>query len=175
MTDQANFQIQNVDGVPLIAVSGEIDLANVGQFKFFIAQAAANGNGPMLCSSSGSPRIGPPLVCSTGTQTQLASPTLGQTGVSPNVGQVIAVANGNTNTLYNSYAQWQVTLVDNFGNPTTGGQLRLVSDPSGPHPYPSDFYYSSSMPQLATGRTFSAFLSLTNGSCSPVSLGSFSS
>jgi hypothetical protein len=114
------------------------------------------------------------MPCNTGTQVQLAGPSPSQSGVSPSIGQIIMVANGNSNQLYNTYSQWQITLVDNFGNPVTGGSLQLVSDPSGPHPYPSDFYYGSSIPQLNAGRTYNAYVSLNNGSCQPVSLGSFS-
>jgi hypothetical protein len=112
--------------------------------------------------------------CDTGTQEQLASPTPGQTGVSSTIGQIIMVANGNGNALYNSYGQWQITLTDNFGNTVVGGPLSLVPFPSGPHPYPSDFYYASSIQQLATGRTYTAFLVRIGGSCPSIPLGSFS-
>jgi hypothetical protein len=94
--------------------------------------------------------------------------------VPANVGQVTVVAYGGNNQLYNTYRQWQTTLVDNTSQPTPGGQLRLVPDPTGPHPYPSDFYYASTLPQLVTGRTYTVYLAMTNGSCSPISLSSFS-
>jgi|GEM_PF-4833620 len=54
------------------------------------------------------------------------------------------------------------------------GNMRLVSDPSGPHPYPSDYYYASNIPMLNAGRTYQAFLSQPSGTCTPLSLGSFS-
>ena len=112
--------------------------------------------------------------CDTGTQEQLASPTPGQTGVSTTIGQVIMVANGNNNALGNSYSQWQITLTDNFGNTIVGGPLNLVPFPSGPHPYASDFYYSSSIQQLASGRTYNAFLTRNGTPCPTIQLGSFS-
>lgn len=129
------------------------------------------------CSSAaaiGNPGGRLPVPCITGTIQQLAGPTAGQAAVPTTVGQVILVAYGNGNTLYNTYTQWQTTLVDNLGMPTPGGQLRLVSDATGPHPYPSDFYYGSTLPQLVAGRTYAVYLSMTNGSCQPISLSSFS-
>ncbi len=114
------------------------------------------------------------LPCNTGTQQQLASPFSGQTGVSPSIGQVTIVANGNSNQLYSNYNQWTVTLVDNLGAVYNGGHLALVPDPSGPHPYPSDFYYASSLPQLTVGRTYTASLGIPGGSCQSISMGSFS-
>ncbi|MBV8671534.1 MAG: hypothetical protein JO098_07155 [Candidatus Eremiobacteraeota bacterium] len=112
--------------------------------------------------------------CVTGTSQTLANPQPGQTGVPTTIGQVTIVAMGNGNTLYNTYTQWIVTLTDNTGTPWTGSPLSLVSDPSGPHPYPSDFYYASNLPMLNPGRTYQAFLSQPNASCTPVSLGQFS-
>ena len=73
----------------------------------------------------------------------LANPQPGQTGVTTTLGRVTLVAFGNGNTLYSTYTQWIVTLTDSTGTPWTGGSLSLVSDPAGPHPYPSDFYYAS--------------------------------
>ena len=126
------------------------------------------------CGSSGGSTSFVSSVCDAGTQVQLANPAPGQSGVSTTMGQVTLVANGNNNTLYNSYTQWHALLVDNFGNPISGGQLNLVSYPSGPHPFPSDFYYSSSMPTLTSGSTWSVYLSRTDGSCQPLFVGSFS-
>jgi hypothetical protein len=128
------------------------------------------------CSGVGLPGgiFGGLLACNPGTQVQLASPAPNQSGVSSNIGQIIIVANGNSNTLYNTYAQWQFTVVDNFNNQLTGGSLNLVPDPSGPHPYASDFYYSSSIPQLTPGRTWNVELLQNGNSCTPASVGSFS-
>ena len=126
------------------------------------------------CSGANAGFGGFQQVCNTGTQTQLVSPSPGQTGVSTTIGQITFVANGNNNQLYNTYTQWQITLVDNFQGVTSGGRLALVPDPSGPHPYPSDFYYASSIPQLQPGRTYSVTLSLPGGSCTAIPLGSFS-
>ena len=125
------------------------------------------------CSTLGSGILGG-LTCNPGTQVQLASPTSNQTGVSPGIGSITIVANGNNNTLYSTYNQWQITLTDNFGGSVSGSQLSLVPDPSGPHPYPSDFYYSSSIGQLTAGRTWTVYLVENNNLCSPDSLGSFS-
>ena len=112
--------------------------------------------------------------CNTGTEQKIANPTPNQTGVSTSIGRITLVAFGNNNNLYNTYTQWIITLTDNTGAPWTGGPLSLVSDPSGPHPYPSDFYYASNFPMLNAGRTYQAFLSQPSGTCTPVSVGSFS-
>jgi anti-anti-sigma factor len=53
MTDQATFQLDATNGVPLVRVTGEIDLANVGEFKAFVRDAAAGSAGPMLVSLGG--------------------------------------------------------------------------------------------------------------------------
>ena len=113
--------------------------------------------------------------CDPGTQVQLANPLPGQSGVSPGIGSVTIVANGNSNPLYNTYQQWSVVLTDSFGNTYNGGALQLVSDSNGPHPYTSDFYYSSSFQNLPPGRNWSAGLVFANGgNCSPAFLGNFS-
>ena len=111
--------------------------------------------------------------CDPGTAVQLANPQAGQMGVSPVQGSVTIVANGNNNTLYNSYSQWNIVLTDNFGNQMTGGPLSLTSYPNGPHPYQSDFYYASSIPTLPTGRQWAAGLVNTYSNCSPIFLGNF--
>lgn len=110
--------------------------------------------------------------CDPGTAVQLANPQPGQTA-SSTMGSVTIVASGNNNTLYNTYPQWSVVLTDNFGNQITGGSLSLVAFPNGPHPYQSDFYYSSSIPSLPTGRQWAAGLVNTASGCSPVFLGDF--
>ncbi len=114
------------------------------------------------------------FLCNTGTQQTLANPKSGSTGVSTTRGQLTIVASGNNNKLFSTYNQWIVTLNDNTGMVWTGGALKLVPDPTGPHPYPSDFYYGSNIPMLDAGRTYQAFLSEPSGTCTPQSLGSFS-
>ncbi len=122
----------------------------------------------MRCGGNSAP------LCNTGTVVQLASPTQGQSGVSTSVGRVTIVASGNSNVLYSTYNQWNITLVDNTGQTWTGASLGLVADPGGPHPYPSDFFYGSTIPNLSSGRSYTASLAEPSGACQPVSLGSFS-
>ena len=114
------------------------------------------------------------IQCDPGTQVQLANPQPGQNGVSTNVGQITIVANGQNNTLYNTYGQWFLTLTDQFGNTIQGGNLSLVSDPTGPHPYGSDFYYGSNVGQLPAGATWTVRLNEQNAACTPVPLQTFS-
>ncbi len=137
--------------------------------------------GLCLLASAGCTGVGGPggifgglVACNPGTQVQLASPLPNQSGVQSNIGQITIVANGNSDTLFTTFAQWQFVLVDNFNNQMTGGSLNLVPDPSGPHPYSSDFYYQSSIPQLTAGRTWNVELTQNGNSCSPLSVGSFS-
>jgi hypothetical protein len=134
-----------------------------------VSVAACSGTGGLIGG------IGGILPCNTGTQVQLASPLAGQSGVS-NLSQITLVANGNSNNLYSTYQNWYVYVSNGFGTQIQGGQLNLVADPNGPHPYASDFYYSSQLQQtLAQGQTWNAFLAEQNaGSCSAVPLGSFS-
>jgi hypothetical protein len=113
-------------------------------------------------------------LCNAGTLVQLAGPTQGQTGVATTIARVTIVAAGNSNALYSTYGQWTITLTDNTGQSWTGSSLGLVPDPGGPHPYPSDFFYASTIPNLAVGRTYTASLSEPSAACQPISLGSFS-
>jgi hypothetical protein len=113
--------------------------------------------------------------CDTGTREQLANPAPNQTGVPTNMGQITIVADGNANTLYSTYNQWNVVLQTGFGQQIQGGPLTLVSYPSGPHPYASDFYYASSIPALNPGTTYNVLLEQNNGlNCTAVPLNSFS-
>ena len=126
------------------------------------------GIGPIFGGGNGSN----PYQCSTGTQVTLANPQPGQYNVPANVGAVTIVANGNNNYLYQSYNSWQVVLFDNYGNTIPGGNLTLVSDQNGPHPYSSDYYYNSSFQNLPTGVTWNAYLEQNGAANCP--LGSFS-
>jgi len=50
VTDQATFQLHNVKGVAVLQVAGEVDIANVDQFKQFLTDAAAADNGSLIVS-----------------------------------------------------------------------------------------------------------------------------
>lgn len=99
------------------------------------------------------PITGGSIQCDPGTQVQLANPQPGQTGVSSNLGQIVIVANGSNNSLYDAYNRWNLVLADQFGDRITCSNLTLTPYANGPHPYPSDFYYSSTIGQLPTGAT----------------------
>jgi hypothetical protein len=114
------------------------------------------------------------LECNTGTQVQLANPQSGSYGVPGNIGQVVIVANGNNNTLGSTYGSWYLTLSDQFGDFITGGNLNQYSYPTGPHPFSSDYYYSSSVPQLPSGANWNVQLNESGANCAAVPLGSFS-
>jgi hypothetical protein len=117
-----------------------------------------------------------PLQCDPGTQVQLANPQSGQTGVSPNSGQIIIVADGSTNTLHDNPAAWYITLTPQFGGASfmQGGALTPADGRTLTHPWASDFYYSSSIGSLTSGATWNVQLNEQNANCTPVNLGSFS-
>lgn len=135
------------------------------------------------CSgSNGSNSYNPPYngggsgynqACNPGTSVQLANPLPQAFNVPTNVGTLTIVANGNTNPLYQSYNAWSIVL-QGYYNPINGGQLSLVPNQNGPHPYPSDFYCSSSLPTLPIGQNFSVGLVNNSAFCSPVIVGTFS-
>lgn len=114
------------------------------------------------------------LPCDTETQETLASPASNSIGVSTAIRRITIVAAGNSNNLFRAHNQWILTIMDNTGTLWTGSVLQLTPDPNGPHPYSSDFFYSSNIPILDAGRKYQAFLSTLNGTCAPHPLGSFS-
>jgi hypothetical protein len=132
------------------------------------------------CSSGGSNGNNPAVAgtqCNPGTQLALASPNPNQTGVPTSTNQIVVVANGNANYLYQTYANWQVVLLIN-NNPNQaipGGTLALVNDNSGPHPFPSDYYYASSISGLVPGAGYAVYLNQTNSGCNLIGpIGGFS-
>jgi len=131
--------------------------------------AACSGNG-----TGGGILGGGPQPCNPGTSVQLAQPLPGQTGVSTTIGQIIIVANGSANTLHDNPSVWTITLNDNFGGFIVGSTLNPVPFPQGPHPYPSDFYYASNIPTLNAGHGYTVLMSRTDGTCSAVAVGTFS-
>lgn len=50
MTDQAQFLLQVANGVPVLAISGEIDIANIDQFKASAADAARDDSERIIVS-----------------------------------------------------------------------------------------------------------------------------
>lgn len=113
--------------------------------------------------------------CQTGTAEQVASPTPNQ--ITSNVNQIIIVASGNTDAIYSNPQSWSVFVTaTNGGYSIQGGALNLVPDPTGPHPYTSDFYYASNLQQtLPSGLTWNVYLTQNNGiGCNAIPLQSFS-
>ncbi|HVA36471.1 MAG TPA: hypothetical protein VNJ51_02530 [Candidatus Dormibacteraeota bacterium] len=111
--------------------------------------------------------------CDPGTQVQLASPLPNQTGVSTTIGQVVIVAYGSNGALNTNPGSWSLTLVSSFGSPVISSGLSPFSYPSGPHPYPSDFYYAATIPALSPATSYNVYLG-QGSSCTPIPVGSFS-
>jgi len=125
------------------------------------------------CSHSSNPvPTNPPgVTCNVGTQVQLANPLPGATGVPSNIGQVTIVVNASTDLLGGN---WNGILVDQFGNKIQGGTFTLTSDHGGPHPFPNDYYYNTSVPQLNVGTLYGMYLNQFTSQCTPLFVGSFS-
>ena len=115
--------------------------------------------------------------CDPGTNVALAFPDNTNsypTGVPTNIGRIEIVANGSNNTIGNSYTQFDTILVPQFGQNVQGGFLTKTSDPGGPHPYSSDFYYNSSIPTLPGGVAWTVYLNVPSTNCQPIAIGAFS-
>jgi hypothetical protein len=131
------------------------------------SSGANSGNNPSVVGTS----------CNPGTQLALASPTPNQTGVNPGITQIVVVANGNGNYLFQTFANWQVVLLinNNANQAIPGGALSLTTDDNGPHPFPSDYYYASSISNLQGGLSYAVYLSQENTNCPLVGpVGAFS-
>ncbi|MBV9440982.1 MAG: hypothetical protein JOZ24_13420 [Candidatus Eremiobacteraeota bacterium] len=137
--------------------------------------AAACSGGSSSSGTSPVPTNG--VYCDPGTTVQLARPFPGQTGVSTGTNSIEIVASGNNNTLYQSYTSFDIILQGHFSGRFSTNALNLApSDPSAPHPYSSDYYYTGTLSQsLAAGDTYDAYLNIFNSSCTQLPyLGSFS-
>lgn len=117
--------------------------------------------------------------CDPGTSVQIARPSPGS--FASNVGNIEIVASGNNNTLGQTYQSWNVSVVNQYnGQTATGNNLTPVSDTSGPHPFTSDYFYSSALNQtLPSGNTWTVYLNDNNytgfnGYCNAYPIGNFS-
>ncbi len=137
--------------------------------------ACSGGGGGGGVFGGGNPALSQ---CYPGTQVQLARPAPNQ--YAGNVTSIEIVADGNNNVLNQAPGSWYVQVQDTLGDPPfTSNGLTPVSDPSGPHPFPSDFYYSGNLgTTLPAGYTW--YVSLVQNQsgyqgCTPYSVqGSFS-
>ena len=137
--------------------------------------SACSGSGGNSVFGGGNPGF---AQCYPGTQVDLARPAPNQ--YASNVTSIEVVANGSNDALNQSPGSWYVQVQDSSGDPPfTSGGLNPVSDPSGPHPFGSDFYYSANLgTTLPAGYTW--YVSLVQNqsgyqSCTPYSVqGSFS-
>jgi hypothetical protein len=103
---------------------------------------------------------------------QLARPTPGFPMTAANTLEI--VANGNADQLAQSFSQFDLNLVDNFGNRFVTGPLSPVSDAGGPHPYTSDYYYTGVIQggNLPSGDFFTVYLNAPNTNCTLLPIGS---
>ncbi len=138
-----------------------------------VGLSACGGSGSVGNVFGGNPQG---FQCQTGTSQQVVSPTPGQ--LATNVNQITIVTNGNSNSLYTNTSNWHLYVTGNYaGGSIQGGTLSLVSDTGAPHPYSSDFYYTSTLSQtLPPGVTWQVYLSPYNNTsgCQDIPLQSFS-
>ena len=66
---------------------------------------------------------------------------------------------------------WNTILVDQFGNKTQGGTLTLTRSSGGP--YPTNYYYNSSVPTLTRGSSYSVYINQFTSQCTPAGVGTF--
>jgi len=50
MTDQATFQLHEHSGVPVISVTGELDVANIDEFRMFVRDATLPESAAVIVS-----------------------------------------------------------------------------------------------------------------------------
>lgn len=148
----------------------KLRVALVGVLVLGLSACSGNGGSGGLFGGLG----GGFAQCDPGQSVQLARPSPGASGVNPSIGSLEIVASGGSGALFNSPGQWYLSLTSNFGDNLGGYTLNVASDPSGPHPYASDFYYSANIPTLPTGRTWSVQLNESNANCNAVPLQGFS-
>jgi anti-anti-sigma factor len=53
MTEQASFRTYHIDGVPVVEVTGEIDIANVGEFRDHLERAISSEGEALVISMEG--------------------------------------------------------------------------------------------------------------------------
>jgi hypothetical protein len=145
--------------------------------------AAAGCSGGSSSSGTGAVPFFGNGACDPGTSVQLAFPndTSGNPtpqGVSTTIGHIEIVAQSNTTALGNSAASWDTILIptngfSQIGPAITGGFLTVASDPSGPHPFTTDFYWNSSIPTLQSGVLYVVQLNVPSSNCTPVTIGQF--
>lgn len=147
------------------AVAGTLTLA--------LAACGGGGGGSVF---NPNPNPGPGYAqCSPNTSVTIARPQSGSYGVSTNIGSIEIVLSDNSNPVWNNTSQWTLALQSSFDGQivAVNGSLNKVSDNSGPHPYPNDFYLSEAIPQLQSGAQYNVYLLQTYGGCSPVQIGQF--
>lgn len=140
-----------------------------------ISVTACGGGG----SSSGTLPPNPnESVCAQDTQVQIAVPSPNSYG-NGSPSQIVIVANGQNNSLYQSYQNFDLLIAPPNTNPVTNSYssvyLSLTSGNGAPKPYPSDYYYSASTPNLPYSSAYSVYLNNPTGYCQPQYLGTFSS
>jgi hypothetical protein len=154
---EAHHSGMNYEGPAEGAFMLNLRYASVLAFSAFAAVLTGCGG-----SGGGSNPVTQP--CNPGIALQLANPVPAQTGVSTSIGQVILVTSGS----FTPYAQWQTIIVGSDGSQYSGGSLNPVSGTTLPHPYPSDFYYSSAIQNpLSVGVTYTVQLNNFTSTCTP--------
>jgi hypothetical protein len=136
-----------------------------------IAALSACGGGGGSNPFGGNPQNN---YCQPGTLVQVVSPTPQQ--YNANVNQVVIDASGDNDNIHPAPQNWSIYVLNTYSGATiNGGPLNPYSDPGGPHPFASDFYYQSNLQQtLPPGGSWQVMLQENNTGCSALPLQSFS-
>jgi len=136
----ADFLTQHNSGrrISTNVTNGVMRIAALGAL---LAVAACGGGGGSGFGNGSNPGL---AQCNPGTQVELARPAPNQ--YAGNVTSIEIVANGSNNALNQSFGSWFLQVQDTLGDPPfTSNALARASDPGGPHPFLSDFYYSGTL------------------------------
>jgi hypothetical protein len=135
---------------------------------FAVALIAAAG-----CGGGGSSTIPNNGICdSNAGSISLARPT---PGFGMNGNQIEIVSSTQSDQLNQSTNQFDLNVIDNFGNEIDTNSLTAVPDVGGPHPYTNDFFYAGTLQgSLISGRLYTVYLNAPNSGCQRGQVGQFS-
>ena len=139
----------------------------------------------ILCACGGggggsvfNPNPGPVgyAACDPGTSVTIARPQSGSYNVPTTIGSIEIVTSGSDNAVAANPSAWTIALQSGYNGQivTPGGNLTVASDPNGPHPYQSDYYFAQGIGQLQAGTQYNVYIEQTFANCTPVQIGQFS-
>lgn len=124
-----------------------------------VALTACGGGGGIGSVFNPNPISSTVPQCNIGTSVTTSNPQSGAYGVPTTIGSIEIVTDGNSNAVSQNPSGWTLALQTSYGAPVpVNGNLNVTSDPYGYHPYPQDFYYNETIPQLQPGQSYNVYL-----------------